>query len=162
MSIECLGNKSDLCVGVKVLVAFAKALKNRGGSGKRGNNLVVSARDVLKHKGFQRSIIGLPSAVAFHIGSDIMLRKRTVKPVGEAMAISDKCHLKAPFFPIGFRAIKTEIHRPGKFRYELHSWKRLAGSKRGNGRQLRSLGGCCSRRVGPRAQRGIIAHRGRR
>ncbi len=62
---------------------------------------------MLKHKHLQRAIIGPPSMVAFCIGGDVRLRERAVKPISEAMAIGDKCHLKAPFFPVGLRAIET-------------------------------------------------------
>ena len=105
-------------------------------------------------------VIGPSGAVALSISGDVRLRERSIKPIGEAMAISNQHHLKTPFFPVGFGAIKTQNCGPDQLRYELYSRERLAGPKRGNGRKLRSLGGHCSRHVRPRVQRGINAYRG--
>ncbi len=108
-------------------------------------------------------VIGPPGTVALGIHGDVRLRERSIKPIGEAMVIGNQHHLKTPFFPVGLGVIETQICRPGRFRYELNGRERFTGPKRGNGGKLRSLGGRCSRRVRPRAQRGIIAHRnGRR
>ena len=102
---------------------------------------------MLEHEGLQQSVIGPPGAVAFGICGDVRLRKRAVKPISEAMAIGDQHHLKAPFFPVGLGVIEGQICGPGRLRYELYGRERVAGPKRGNGRQLRSLGVHHSRRV---------------
>jgi len=47
--------------------------------------------------------------VALGVGSDVRLWEGPVKPIGEAMIISDEHHLKTLFFPIGFRMIKGEV-----------------------------------------------------
>jgi hypothetical protein len=54
-------------------------------------------------------VIGPPGAVALSISGDVRLRERSIKPIGEAMAISNQHHLKTPFFPVGFGAIETQI-----------------------------------------------------
>jgi hypothetical protein len=89
--------------------------------------------------------------VAFAVNCDIRLWESSIEPISESIAISDKCHLEAPFLPIGFVSIKAEICRPGSFKYELHSEEWVTGSRRGNGRQLGSLSGCHSRHVRTRA-----------
>ena len=89
MGIECFGNKSHLGVGAKVFVTLAEGAKYRGCSIEVGNDLIVSARDVLKPKCFERSIVSLSSTVAFGINGDVRLREGAIEPVCEAMSISD-------------------------------------------------------------------------
>jgi len=52
-SVEGFGDECNLGVSAKVLVVLVEGSDNGGGSGKAGNNLVVSAQDVLKHKCLQ-------------------------------------------------------------------------------------------------------------
>jgi len=89
VGVECFGNEGDLSMHAKVFMMLAEGAKDRSSSREVGNDLVISARAVLKHKCLTRSIVGLPSAVALGINSDIRLREGAIKPVCEAMLISD-------------------------------------------------------------------------
>ena len=51
--------------------------------------------------------MSLSYMVAFAINSDVRLWERSIKPIGESMAISNKHHLEAPFLLIGFGPIKA-------------------------------------------------------
>jgi hypothetical protein len=50
MSVERFGDQGDLGVGAEVLMTFAQASKDGGGSGKVGDDLIIGARDVLKNE----------------------------------------------------------------------------------------------------------------
>jgi hypothetical protein len=107
LGVKGFGDEGDLSVGAKVLVVLAKSTEDGGSGEKVGNNLIVGARDMLEHEGFQGPIMSLPCMVAFAINSDIRLWERSIKPIGKSMAISNKHHLEAPFLPIGFGPIKA-------------------------------------------------------
>ena len=98
--VECLGDECHLGVGAKVFMTLAEGAKDRCRSIEVGDDLVVSARDVLEHECFERSIVSLPSTVAPGIDGDVRLREGAIEPVCEPMAIGDQRHLKAPFFPV--------------------------------------------------------------
>ena len=90
-------------------MAFTQSTEDGGGSGQAGDHLVVSAGDVQEDECLERVVISPPSAVPPNIHHNVRLWERAIKPIGESVAISNQCHLEAPFFPIGFGAIKAEM-----------------------------------------------------
>jgi hypothetical protein len=52
--------------------------------------------------------------VASVVNSDIRLWESTMKPIGESVVISNKCHLEAPFFLIEFGPIKAYYRFEGQ------------------------------------------------
>jgi hypothetical protein len=125
-SVECFGDKCHLSMSAKVLMAFTEGLKHRGSSGKTSDEFVIHAQNVLKHEGLKGPTIIFPGTVALCVGHDVRLWERPIKPISKAMVVSNQCHLKVPFLPIGFGAIEAEILRPGSFSYELHGGEIIA------------------------------------
>ena len=87
--VECFGDEGDLSMRAEVFMMLVEGAEDRSGSREGGDDLVISARDVLKHECLKQSIIGLPSAVALGINGDIRLREGAIEPVCEAMSIGD-------------------------------------------------------------------------
>ena len=71
--VKGFGNEGDLSMGAKVLVALAKSAEDRGSGGKVGDDLVVSAQDMLKHESFEGLIVSLLRMVASAVNSDVRL-----------------------------------------------------------------------------------------
>jgi len=50
VGVECFGDESDLSMHAKVFMTLAEGAEDRSGSREGGDDLVISARDVLKHE----------------------------------------------------------------------------------------------------------------
>ena len=77
-----------------------------------GNCIIVCLRNVSENESTKGAIVCLPDVMHFGVESGIRLGECPFQPFSEPKAIALDLQLEAPFLPIQFGKVKTEIGRP--------------------------------------------------
>ena len=64
------------------------------------------------------AIVRLPDVMCLGVESSIWLRQRAFQPFHESKAIALYFEPEAPFLPVRFREVETEIGGPGRIGHE--------------------------------------------
>jgi hypothetical protein len=116
--IESLLKEKELSVRTEFLVALLEFRVDEMRSGEMGDGVIVCFRDASIDKTTKGAIVCLPDVVRLGVESGIWLRQRAFQPFHESKAITLYFEPEAPFLPVRFREVETEIGGPGRIGHE--------------------------------------------
>jgi hypothetical protein len=110
--VKGLLEQKELGVRAEFLVALLEFREDEMRSGEMGHGIIIRFGDAPVDETSKGAVVCLPDVVRLRVEGGVWLRERPFQPLSETEAIALNLQLEAPFFPVRFCEVKTEIGRP--------------------------------------------------